>query len=235
MDTPDPTSPIRLLAITHAFDEQVSIFEELLGDPQSLIAAAEQQHELILAPPDPATLIHPERGTDRVHLGQPMEEVKAALGEPESVTDFTELFDGQSVGLSGVDWYYERLGVEVSFDEGRVKGLTFHSGTYQGGLIPRSWARWDGGLAPDMTWETVSEEDLRERFGPPKNAYDCDAELSEIMDEEPMRRVVYPGWTFEFLLDGRLQSVLLELPKPPPVDPLVAELDELLADLERDA
>ena len=195
MATPDPTSPIRLFAITHAFDEQVSIF------------------------------------------GQSMEEVRAALGEAGSVTDFTELLEGVDVGLSsfGVIWYFEALGVEVSFVEGRVKGLTFHSGTYQGGLIPRSWARWDGGLAPDMTWESVSEEDLLERFGPPKNAYDCDAELSEIMDEEPMRRVVYPGWTFEFLLDGRLQSVLLEAPKPPPVDPLDAELDELLADLERDA
>lgn len=235
MTTPDPTSPIRLFAITHAFDEQVSIFEELLGDPASLIAAAEQNHELVLAPPDPATMIHPERGTDRVHLGQTMDEVRAALGDPPEETDFKELFDGQRTGLSDLIWYYESLGVEVSFEEGKVKSLTFHSGAYRGGLIPRSWARWDGGLAPDMTWDSVSEEDLEERFGAPKNAYDCDAELAEIMDEEPTRRVLYPGWTFEFLLDGRLQAVHLEVPKPPrpPLSPKEqAEIDQLLKDLE---
>jgi hypothetical protein len=233
MSTPDPTSPIRLFAITHAFDEQVSIFEELLGDPAALIAAAEQKHEVVLAPPDPATLIHPERGADRIHLGQTMDEVKAALGEAPDLTDFTELFDGQSLGLSDVDWYYEALGVQVSFVKERVRGLSFHSGTYRGGLIPRSWGRWEGGLAPDMTWESVSEEDLEARFGAPTNAYDCDVELSEIMDEEPVRRVVYPGWTFEFLLDGRLQAVLLEVPKPPPEPPSQDELDQLLAELEQ--
>ncbi|MBL4849226.1 MAG: hypothetical protein JKY65_27180 [Planctomycetes bacterium] len=211
MNTPDPTTPIQLFSVTHSLDEQVSIFEELLGDPQALIAAAEKEHELIVAPPDLAALIHPDRGADRVQVGHTMEEVRVALGEPHDVTDFEAM--GLEVGLEdcgfGVTWHYEPLGVEIEFQQGLVARLAFHSGTYRGGLIPRSWQRWEGDLAPDMSLETLSEEELEVRFGAPLNAYDCDPELAEVMDEEPVRRVIYAGWTFEFLLDGRLQSVMV--------------------------
>lgn len=201
----DPSGPlIPTGALTRIWDDQVSFFDELLGDPLALVATPEAGGALTRSTSDPRATIRPHTGTESLSVGWTPDEVRAALGGPEDVTDL-EL----DLGLEGfgITWHYYGRGLEVEFKQGHVARLTFHTGRYSGGLVPRNYGAYEGALEFGTELLDLREEEISARLGEPDATIVDDVELAALLDERPARKLIYPGWTFTVYNDGSLESV----------------------------
>ena len=204
MSESDPRPPIPLGGLTQIWDDQVSIFDELLGDPAELLAAPAGGGALVEVKGDPRTTIHPHTGAQQIGVGWTPAQVRDSLGEPESIIDF-EL----DLGLEdfGVQWLFYALGLEVEFKQERVARITFHSGRRSGGLVPATYAPYEGIATPDWSLVELREAEVLARLGEPSSIVIDDPELAAILEERPARKLIYPGWTFTVYEDGTLESV----------------------------
>lgn len=197
----------RVWALTQTFDDQVDLFDDILGPEPLALTSSQGGGELSVAGPDPSLLIHAERGTDRVAVGWSMEQVRESLGAADSVNDLNDLLsEAGKEWVWSVYWNYYAQGLEVEFKEERVVKLVFHSGGYPGGLLGTRYAPYAGAISPDLPL-TCTRAEIEAAYGKPAKLTRDDPELAEALEESVLTSLVYPGITFRVLDSGELEQV----------------------------